>query len=58
MEMKGLGVNSGSDKDPGNNAGTPLARISHRQLIDKLYAFLTTFLQLRYALSVMSTRSL
>ena len=28
-------------------AGTLLARISHRQLIDKLYAFLTAFLQLR-----------
>ena len=40
------------------NAGTPLARISHRKLIDKLYAFLTAFLQLRYALSVMSMRSL
>jgi hypothetical protein len=39
-------------------AGTPLARISHRQLIDKLYAFLTAFLQLRYKLSVMSIRSL
>ena len=34
------------------NAGTPLARISHRELIDKLYASLTAFLQLRYELSV------
>ena len=39
-------------------AGTPLARISHRELIDKLYEFLTAFLQLRYELSVMSMRSL
>ena len=39
-------------------AGTPLARISHRQLIDKLYEFLTAFLQLRYELSVLSMRSL
>ena len=39
-------------------AGTPLARISHRELIDKLYDFLTAFLQLRYELSVMSMRSL
>ena len=41
-----------------SNAGTPLARISHRELIDKLYDFLTAFLQLRYELSVMSMRSL
>ena len=39
-------------------AGTTLARISHRQLIDKLYEFLTAFLQLRYELSVMSMRNL
>ena len=41
-----------------SNAGTPLARISHRELIDKLYDFLTAFLQLCYELSVMSMRSL
>ena len=41
-----------------SNAGTPLARISHRELIDKLYTFLTAFLQLCYELSVMSMRNL
>ena len=41
-----------------SNAGTPLGRISHRELIDKLYEYLTAFLQLCYELSVMSMRSL
>ena len=50
--------NNTSILQPQGNAGTPLAQISHRELIDKLYAFLTAFLQLRYELSVMSMRSL
>ena len=47
-----------TSENSGVYAGTPLARISHRELIDKLYDFLTAFLQIRYKLSVMSMRSL